>query len=499
MGRAASHGARLTRGQFLRATGGAAALSLLGGRAYGATAPPGPEPTAAPAGAVHFHSRPDLRPPATSIAGSPSSGTSAAGYSFLGPTGNRGSEAGPLIVDSAGQPVWFRPIPDGHLASNIRVQIYKGQPVLTWWQGKVITGYGQGEGVIVDTSYREIARVRAARGRHADLHEFLITPQGTALITCFPESVRADLSHVGGPKQGRALDSIIQEIDIASGRLLLEWRGLGHVALSESHANPGNNFDYLHANSIEVTPDGQLLVGARHTWALYKISRRTGHVIWRLGGKRSDFALPAVARFAWQHDARALSSSVITMFDDGEGQAQTESQSRGLILEIDAQHKRGRVVRAYRHPRHLLASAMGNVQLLPNGHAIVGWGVMPWMSEFDSAGRLVSDLRLPLGCQSYRAYRGPWVGTPTGAPAVAASTNRRSGHSTLYVSWNGATEVAAWIVSGGSSPSSLQPMALARRSGFETAIPLGSSSGYVAVTAVDAGARPLGTSRAIRL
>ncbi len=333
----------LTRGQFLRAAGGAAAVSLVGGRAYAAGAV-SPEPQAAPAGAVQFHSRPDLRPPATSIAGSPSSGTSATGYSFLGPTATRGAQAGPLIVDAAGQPVWFQPVPNGHLSSNIRVQVYKGQLVLTWWEGKVISGYGQGEGVIVDTSYREIARVRAAHGRHADLHEFLLTPQGTALITCFPETVSADLSRVGGPKEGHVLDSIVQEIDVASGRLVLEWRGLGHVDLSESHASPWNAFDYLHANSIDVTPDGQLLVGARHTWALYKIARHTGHVIWRLGGKRSDFALPRPARFSWQHDARLPLGSVITMFDDGMGQAQTESQSRGLVLEIDAKHKRAQDV-----------------------------------------------------------------------------------------------------------------------------------------------------------
>jgi hypothetical protein len=191
---------------------------------------------------------------------------------------------------------------------------------------------------------------------------------------------------------------------------------------------------------------------------------------------------------------------VITLFDDGMGQGvRTESQSRGLILAIDAGHKRARVVRSYTHPRHLLASAMGNVQFLPNGHTVVGWGVMPWMSEFDSSGRLVSDLRLPLGCQSYRDYRCPWVGMPSDGPAVAVSTDRRSGHSTVYASWNGATEVQTWMVRGGSSPSSLKPVGLAPRTGFETAIVLGTASGYVAVTALNAAGQALGSSRAVRV
>jgi Arylsulfotransferase (ASST) len=421
------------------------------------------------------------------------------GFSFLGPSDVGGAQGGPLMVDSVGQPVWFRPLGSGQLASNVRVQLYRGKPVLTWWQGKVVTGYGQGEGVILDTSYREVARVRAARGRKADLHEFLLTPQGTALITCFPDTVAADLYGLGGPKQGHVLGSIIQEIDVATGRLLLEWRGLGHVALSESHASPWNGFDYLHVNSIDVTPDGNLLVGARHTWALYKLARRTGAVMWRLGGKRSDFELPRPARFSWQHDARAPSASAITMFDDGEGQKQTESQSRGLVLEIDARHKRAHMVRSYRHRQRLLSSSMGNLQALPNGHVIVGWGVMPWMSEFDAQGTLIADLRLPFGCQSYRDLRFLWSGTPTTSPTVAVSTDPHTGHSTVYVSWNGATGGAACLVRGGSSPSSLKPVAVAPRRGFETAIPLGSASGYAAVAAVNASGQELGMSRTVRL
>ncbi len=396
---------QLTRGQFLKGAAGAAAGSLVGGPAYAATRravgrSAGPE--AGPAGAVHFHSRPDLRPPATSVAGA--SATSP-GYSFLGPTGIRGAQAGPLIVDAAGQPVWFQPLPTGQLASNFRVQLYRGAPVLTWWQGNVVEGYGQGHGVILDTSYREIARVSAAGGRQADLHEFLLTPQGTALITCFPDTVTADLSHLGGPKHGPVIDSVIQEIDVASGRLLFEWRGRAHVELSESHASPLNGFDYLHVNSIDLTSDGELLVSARHTWAVYKVSRRTGGVIWRLGGKRSDFAVPKPARFSWQHDARQLTPSLITVFDDGEGQERTETQSRGLVLELDEAHRRARMVRAYRHPQPLLSSAMGSFQALPDEHVIVGWGVQPWVSEFDAEGHLLADLRLPSGCQSYRGMR----------------------------------------------------------------------------------------------
>src|SRR4029079_3649543 len=82
-------------------------------------------------------------------------------------------------------------------------------------------GTGQGEGVIVDSAYKEIARVRAGNGFAADVHEFLITPENTALITIYdPKTI--DLTPVGGPAAHPTLDSIVQEIDIASGKVLFE-------------------------------------------------------------------------------------------------------------------------------------------------------------------------------------------------------------------------------------------------------------------------------------
>ena len=165
-------------------------------------------------------------------------------------------------------------------ATNVRVQQYQGEPVLTWWEGVVDKqGYGHGEGVIVDRAYREVARIRAVNGHTVDLHEFLLTPEGTALITCRPPIVRADLSTIGGPRHGTVYESIIQEIDVRTGRLVFQWRGLDHVSVAETYRALGGVVDYLHVNSVQPLADGHLLISARNTWALYKLDRRTGAVI----------------------------------------------------------------------------------------------------------------------------------------------------------------------------------------------------------------------------
>ena len=56
--------------------------------------------------------------------------------------------------------------------------------------------------VIDDSSYRQIAVVRAGNGYQPDLHEFQITPQGTALITVY-DGIDCDLSASGGPRRRR--------------------------------------------------------------------------------------------------------------------------------------------------------------------------------------------------------------------------------------------------------------------------------------------------------
>jgi Arylsulfotransferase (ASST) len=513
---------QLTRRQRRKGAAGGAGLVALGGAALSASSSSGhlrrlPAYASKSEGPVRrLVSRPNLHPPVMSVdtaslpLASATGGAVAPGYLFLGPSAGNGVQAGPLLVDHQGEPVWFKPIPRALWATDIRLAHYRHQPVVTWWEGKMnVIGFGQGEGVIVDSSYREVARVRAGNGRSIDIHEFILTPEGTALFTCFPKRVPADLSEVGGPSDGSVLEGVIQEVDIASGRVVFEWRSLDHIPVSESYFPPQTayGYDYLHLNSIDIMPDGHLLVSARHSWALYKIHRRTGHVLWRLGGKNSDFALGRGAQFYWQHDARHHPDGTISVFDDGaalfadgSGYQKTESQSRGVVLDIDNGGKAVQLARSYRHPHRVLANAMGNFQTLPDGRILIGWGSNPTASEFLPDGTLIADTRLGKKHDSYRTYKYPWTATPADPPQVAARRDRRSGRATLYVTWNGATEVARWLVSTGSHPSAVRPVGVARRHGFETAIRLPAHhSGYAKVTALNSAGHHLRSSDAVRL
>jgi hypothetical protein len=403
-----------------------------------------------------------------------------------------------MIVGDRGELVWFQPL-SGKSAMDFRVQTYRGRPVLTWWQGRFVRGWGQGEYVIADGSYRRVARVEAANGYRGDHHDFTITPQGTALFTIY-DAVRRNLSSVGGPRRGTVMDGMLQEVDITTGRVLFEWHSLDRVGIAESYRalpkRARDPWDYFHINSADVDSDGNLLISARNTHAVYKVNRRTGAIIWRLGGKKSDFKMGRGARFAWQHDVRRQADGTISIFDNA-ASPKVRTRSRGIVLAIDTKAMRARVKRKYEHPRDLLAPNKASMQVLPNGNAFLGWGAEPYFSEFSKAGRLLFDARFPAAVDSYRAYRFRWSGRPLGEPAVAAVA-RRAGGLTVYASWNGATNVSSWQVLAGAGPGALRPVVSGARAGFETAIRVPTDEPYVVVQAKDGSGEVIGVSRTVR-
>ncbi len=453
-------------------------------------------PTEAAAEPVQgFFSRPDLRPPRVSVL-RPASKTGS-GFLFLAPASGPG-QRGALILDDAGEVVWFRPSsPDTTM--DFRAGFYKGGPVLTWWEGRHQKGVGlRGAYVIVDTSYREIARFRSRDQLRPDFHEFLLTPDGTALAVSY-DPVAADLSAVGGSGQGPVYEGVVRELAIPSGRVLFEWRSLKHVGVEETYQTGGRGpFDYFHVNSVGFDSDGHLLVSARNTWAVYKVDRRTGDVIWRLGGKRSDFAMGRGTAFAFQHDVRSHDHGrVISLFDNGP-HPQEKPRSRAVVIALDTERKQATLQHQIVHAPPLFARVTGNTQLLPNGNTLVCWGSTGYFTEYGPGGSVLLDARLPTHGQNYRVFRFPWTGRPTDKPRLA-SHRARGKPRMLYASWNGATEVAYWQLRAGSASARLAVGRTFPKSGFETEMPLPAGTTYAAVTALDRNRRPLGTSNTVRL
>jgi hypothetical protein len=444
---------------------------------------------------LRFVSAPQVAPVAVHLTRSPKG--SEPGDLFVAPLAGP-EQYGPMILGPHGSLIWFKSLPHNESAADFRVQTYRGKPVLTWWQGTTNGGVGTGQDEIYSSSYQPVATVKAANGVQADLHEFQLTSNNTALITAY-YPVRVDASSIKhGTKRELVLDSVAQEIDIPTGLVLFQWDSLDHVPLTASYlpapTTGGHPWDYFHINSIQDPGDGSLVVSSRNTSSVYDISHQTGAVNWVLNGKASSFKMGPGAAFAFQHDARLTAAAgSITLFDDGAGPPVVHKQSRAITLRLDTIHHTATLLSQDEHRPQLLAEFAGNDQTLPDGDSFVGWGGQPFMTEFNAKGQTVFDARFADQNSTYRAYRFAWAGTPATRPSE--STRVSAGKLTVYASWDGATEVASWRVLGGDRPTSLRPVATAARTNFEVAIRLSRPERYVVAQALDARNRVLGSSK----
>jgi hypothetical protein len=400
---------------------------------------------------------PDLQPGVVITKTNPNLGQ---GYFFLTPfdfalrSSIPYSNTGLLIVDDSANLVFYQKT--GGWAFD-----FKRQPDGT------LSVYDDGAFRVMDSSYNTIDTWSAGNGYPTDPHDLQLLPNGHALLMIY-DLQPTDLSPYGGRSDATLVDLIVQELD-QDHNVVFQWRGRDHIAISDTYESLTTALvDYIHGNAIELDSDDNLLISSRHLSEITKIDRQTGDIIWRLGGKNNQFVfsndtpLPDLGiYFSYQHDIRRLPNGHITLFDNAnQFDVVGQRHSRAAEYALDETAMIATLVRAYVVSPAIQSDFMGNQQRLPNDNRVVGWGgsargLDTGWTEFtpDGAVALQGDLvaqNLEANTFSYRAFRFPWQGYPTWAPALVALSEPTPG--ALYYSWNGATEVASYDVFGGRLP-----------------------------------------------
>jgi hypothetical protein len=372
--------------------------------------------------------------------------------------------SGPMILDMAGNLVWSAPGKYGEDTANTKIQRFQGHEYLTFWAGEKLQESGLGSYYMLDSSYNVVHTVSAVgEGLQGDLHEFKITEDGSALITVYERS-SADLSstNVDLPADQKIVDGILQEIDIATGELLFEWRASNHLSNPALQTSSGGivadgSFDYFHMNSIDKDSKGNYLVSLRHIHALVYVDGSTGEILWTLGkdvGDFKDLSEGEATGFQWQHDARWISEEdgIISVFDNGIAHKHRDAAySQGLIVQLDFVNRTATLLQSYTSGSFISSPSQGNVQLLEQSdgpdHVFIGWGASAAFTEHSPSGDLLCETHFGASwlfyferVKSYRAFKTfDWRATPD-----AWDPEARIEDDNIYVSWNGATEVAYW-------------------------------------------------------
>ncbi|KAH8898032.1 hypothetical protein GQ53DRAFT_712559 [Thozetella sp. PMI_491] len=486
-----------------------------------------------------FKSRPDLAPPTLNIT-IPYISPSDEGYLFVAPfcgfpnCYNRGpAQAAPYILTDTGDLVWSGFAYFSIWAANFQAARWKGQDVLFSFEGSHNGPHGHGHGhhTILDNRYENIREIRAGGHLISDKHEFIIINESSALIQIY-HPTQQDLRPYGGNgKQTWIVDAIFQELDIETGAVLFEWHSLDHVSPDETKLplplgqagiayNSSTAWDYFHINSITKADDGNYLLSARHASTIFKINGTDGSVIWRLGGKRSNFVLGPEVEFGFQHHARYLPGGnetvdLISLFDnsvycsesaDEDKEVRIYPYSRGKYIAIDHISKIATLVKAFHPPdNNILTKSQGSLQTLPSGNVLINWGSEGQITEYTPDGTPIFHAHLDSGLlginvQNYRAFRYPWTGSSPETPAVYAEKDDRDSTLSVYVSWNGDTRTKLWrftLIRTNDFGNQAVIQKDAPRRGFETALkialePNKASQYSVSAEAIDERGRAIG-------
>ncbi|KAI1488896.1 Arylsulfotransferase-domain-containing protein [Biscogniauxia mediterranea] len=389
------------------------------------------------------------------------------GYYLIAPKGKIVATPGPLIVDSRGNLVWT----DDRfgVVFDLQVQTYKDEQYLTFWASPDGSshGYGRGTYYMLDSSYKVVNTFGPiGEGLKGDLHDFRITQDGTILMTVY-NPVPADLTSIGGPEKGWALDCMFQEIDIETGDLLFQWNVIQHVDVNDTiryfageddGTAPESAFDFFHINSVDKDDDGNYIISGRHTHTIICVSPQ-GTILWTLGGKKNDFrdlSEGHATDFTYQHHVRLHDNYTLSIFDNAKAERSGPDTpyhySRGLLIQLDTEAMTATLVQEYFDPQSpKYPDSQGSAQVMDD-RVVIGYGYYPAVTEFSLDGEVLCDFQLAPSLvarwglvTSYRAFKTrDWTGQPSQPPAIFLKPSDGE----LFVSWNGATEVDRWVLQG---------------------------------------------------
>jgi Arylsulfotransferase (ASST) len=402
-----------------------------------------------------------------------------------------------LILNGQGQLVYYQSVADALSAFDFKVQ---PNGLLSYFDQKNTTFY------VMDSHYQVVNTYQAGNGYTADLHDLQLLPDGNALLMAY-DAETIDMSKVvkTGKPDATVTGLIIQELD-PSKNVIFEWRSWDHFAFTDSTSSlTDQKIDLVHGNALALANDGNLLLSSRNQSEITKINLQTGDIIWRFGGKASQFTLANGQPFAYQHDVRQLPNGDITVFDN-QGTQDNPAASHAIEYQIDEKNKTATQVWEFTHTPPVFATFMGDTQRLSDGNTFLDWGAPStadgynWMtmSEVSSDGRNLFDLAFVQPYVSYRAFLFPWQGSPNTLPALAFKADASG--ITLGYSWNGATEVASYRLYGGNSPQSLSQIEEQAKTDFETQSHLTDLPGgecYFQVAALDKNGKELSRSKVI--
>lgn len=211
----------------------------------------------------------------------------------------------------------------------------------------------------------------AIRGK-IDLHDYQVDADGNKLITNQVQR-KVNAKCLSGLDKDTVRNALVNDIIILNKQdsIIFKWNPLEHLSVCEMHwqykdasLTYGDVINWSHVNSVRFANDGNLIYSFRHI-GMGKINRKTGEIMWKLGGKDSLNAipLPQNAGYYLQHDFLQREDGLYSVFSNGDS---LHYYLEGLIYKIDEVNKTASLVSRYRPQPEIFSKALGSYDCVGN-------------------------------------------------------------------------------------------------------------------------------------
>jgi Arylsulfotransferase (ASST) len=316
-----------------------------------------------------------------------------------------------ILFDAAGVPIWWTDPSDPTIDATITPT---GQIAYEDYGGNAFET-DPSQGYQLYTLGGTAAGTVHAVGGATDTHEFQVDASGDYDLLSYRERKGVNLSALGGSSDGEIVDCVA-EIVSPAGKLLWSWDAYQHLGVRQ-FALPGQTADseltgmpdgtsaadIYHCNSMQVAGQNVLL-SFRHLDAVFLVDRKTGAVVWKLGGTPNAKSLVILGDtrptpLDGQHDARLLPDGSVSVHDNS---TFSGGPPRMVRYRIDAARHTATLVQQIVDPTVQASGCCGSARTLPGGDVLVDWGETGTIGEYTPAGTPFFRLTFASGF-SYRA------------------------------------------------------------------------------------------------
>ncbi len=284
-----------------------------------------------------------------------------------------------LVIDNTGRVVWYRAFPPNGPGLNFMAEptgVYVGRPSAAGF-------------LVVDALGDSVRVVACGNGRPTRFHDLLLVPDGSAWLLC-DDTRTVDLSAFGGSSTATVTGSVVQHVG-ADGAALFDWTPFDHFAYDDTDTTSllGPNVNWTHGNSLDLDTDGHVLVAFRSLNEVTKINTQTGAVVWRMGGRRNQFAFTGSPEpgFDRQHNVRVAGPGRFIILDNTGGPS-----SRYERYRVDTGAMTAELEQSYASASGVQTLIGGSVQVAGADRWLVSFGTQGRVEEFDGTGSLLWEI-----------------------------------------------------------------------------------------------------------